>query len=182
MVIAIFFRIENNTCLLLCYEELRNLQNNSPLLELSLRLTKDRCTQDLISDVAPLHGIASTMMQRDAKAKVASHIAAALPLSIIKRPLRVNNSRVVAQMLDAYSPNLIMTGATKDTSKSKVSLKDFGTPLRLERLPCRILGQHLFQKVPTSSKPTISFEIRSLNTPNVTNELSINLNNAIMIF
>ena len=87
------------------------------MLYLSLRLTKAEWTQDLIADVTPLHKSVRTMMQRADKAKATSHRNAALSPSMNEISLCATNSTVVVQILEFYSPNLIVQDTTKGTSK-----------------------------------------------------------------
>ena len=95
------------------------------LTDLSPRLTKAERTQYLIVDISLLYDSVSTMIQWAAKDKVTSHSNAPLTSSIKQRSLRVTNSTFFFEILEVYSLNFIVTGATKGAIKSKISLQDF---------------------------------------------------------
>ena len=148
----------------------------SHLSNLSLRLNKVECTEGLIVDVAPFYGSISTMMQRATKAEVTQKEKIHSPPSTNQKEQSVTNKTVNVQTLQAYSPNSITPGLSKDRSKSNVILCDFEEAPFHVRLPCRMLMQHSLHDVPSSSESTIEHRSNSFHFFHITKLSDILLN------
>ena len=79
------------------------------------------------------------------------------------------------QILDVYSPNLVVPSLTKDPSKSKVILRDFGEPPFFVRLPCRMLRQHSSHVTPSYSEYANEHRINSIHGSSITKPFDLTL-------